>query len=91
MARGRNTPPGPLTGAIAAVLYDAFLESLMTQAQLGARVGIPQSMVSEYLRGMRVLDIELLARLCDALDISLGETVNAAQSMLPRSDRPDET
>lgn len=78
MARGRNTPPGPLTGAIAAVLYDAFLESLLTQAQLGAHVGIPQSMVSEYLRGKRVLDIELLDRLCRILGVEIVNVITVA-------------
>lgn len=78
MARGRNTEPGPLTAAIAAILYDAFLESLLTQTQLGVRVGIPQSMISEYLRGLRVLDIELLDRLCRALGLELGNVIAVA-------------
>lgn len=78
MARGRNTPPGPLTFAIAAILRDALLESLMTQTQLGDRIGMPQSMVSTYLNAGKVLDVELLDQMCRALGLELGNVIRVA-------------
>lgn len=82
VAAGRNTPPGPLTRAIAAILYNAFLELLITQKQFGQRVGLAQSSVSYYLSGVKVLDMEIFVRLCTALDLEPSEVLVAAVKMI---------
>jgi transcriptional regulator with XRE-family HTH domain len=85
VAAGSNTEPGPLTEAIAAILHNAFLEQLVSQRVFGARIGIPQSTLSEILNGSKVVDIELLAVLCDALDIDLVRVIAAAMKSVQDS------
>lgn len=85
MPAGSNARPGPLTFAIAAILRTAFLEQLTTQAKFGARLNIPQTTISDYLRGERVIDVETLARLCEALDLDMGEVVVFAQRSVAAS------
>lgn len=69
VARGRNVTPGPLTHVIAAILNDAFLELLITQRAFAERLGIPQSTLSAYLRGDKVLGLETFVVLCLAVDL----------------------
>jgi transcriptional regulator with XRE-family HTH domain len=71
-----------LTFAVAAILHSAFLELLITQAKFGARLGIPQTTVSDYLRGARVIDVETLARLCEALDLDMVRVIEFAVNSL---------
>ncbi|HEY2644564.1 MAG TPA: helix-turn-helix transcriptional regulator [Galbitalea sp.] len=78
MGAGRNTQPGALTRAIATILNDAFLELLQTQQQFGQTLRIPQSTLSNYLRGHTVIDIEVLAALCKALDLDLVNVIETA-------------
>lgn len=69
VARGRNVTPGPLSQVIATILNDAFLELLTSQESFGERVGIPQSTLSAYLRGEKVLNLETFVMLCMALGL----------------------
>ena len=48
-----------------------------TQAELGSRLGVVQSRVSEIERH-GVTDLRLLARVADALDLDLADLVRAA-------------
>lgn len=82
MPAGRNAQPGPLTFAVAAILHSAFLELLTTQAKFGATLGIPQTTVSDYLRGKRVVDLETLHRLCEALDLDMVRVIEFAINSL---------
>lgn len=68
MGAGANSRPGPLTEQISLIIYNAFLELLTTQKKLGTKLGIPQSRMSEYLRGVKALDIETFDILCEAVD-----------------------
>lgn len=63
VARGRNPEPGPLTAVIAAILRDAFLELLISQDVFAERIGMPQSTLSAYLLGQKVLDLQTFVRL----------------------------
>jgi transcriptional regulator with XRE-family HTH domain len=78
MARGPSSRPGPLTHAVAKILLSTFPETLLTQKQLGAKVGMSQSMVSVYLRGEGVLDLEQFKLLCEAMNIDPLETITSA-------------
>ena len=46
-------------------------ESSLKQADVAVRLGEPQSFVSKYEMGERRLDLELLERICSALEIDL--------------------
>lgn len=50
-------------------------EAGLTQVQLGKRLGEPQSLVSDYERGERRLDLIELKQVCDALGVPLDEFV----------------
>ncbi|NLP82563.1 helix-turn-helix transcriptional regulator [Microbacterium sp. CFH 90308] len=69
-----------LSQLVAKILDDAWLESGLTQGQLGAAAGISQSQVSKYLRGTRVPDIDKLDALCDALGLDVAAVVAGAQA-----------
>lgn len=51
------------------------LEANVTQAELGARLGVPQSIISKIERQERRLDVAELRRVCVALGVSLLEFV----------------
>ena len=50
-------------------------EAGMTQAELAARLGVPQSVISKYESGERRLDILELRQVCKALGIGLADFV----------------
>ena len=52
--------------AAAALLRDARRRAGLTQAELGRRAGVPQSMVSAYESGQRQPALPTLARLVEA-------------------------
>ncbi|HEY9266135.1 MAG TPA: helix-turn-helix transcriptional regulator [Microbacterium sp.] len=68
-----------LSRLIAEALDRAFLESGMTQEQVGEASGISQSQVSKYLRGVRVPDVDQLDALCDALGLDIAAVVATAK------------
>lgn len=50
----------------------------MSQATLGAHIGRAQNQVSRFMRGLRVLDVEELAGMCDALGLDFEKVMAAA-------------
>ncbi|MDF2554106.1 MAG: putative transcriptional regulator [Microbacterium sp.] len=64
-----------LSRLIADALDRAYLESGMTQGQVGQASGISQSQVSKYLRGVRVPDVDSLDALCTALSLNVDVVV----------------
>lgn len=91
MPAGRNAQPGPITFAVAAILHAAFLELLTTQTKFGAQLGIPQTTVSDYLRGVKVVDLETLVRLCDALYLDPVKVLEAAVNATATVPGPEQT
>lgn len=51
----------------------------MTQDQLSAKTGIPQSMISVYLSAGKVFDVELLDRVCRVLGLDLVNVITVAR------------
>ncbi|WP_148666430.1 helix-turn-helix domain-containing protein [Cryobacterium aureum] len=78
MSSGGVTEPGPLTVAVAAILKRAFHQTSVSQEMLGVAVGISQSQLSKYLRGIRVLDVDQLDDLCFALHLDITEVMREA-------------
>lgn len=79
--RGRAPKPGPLSLRLARILKDEVSEQVLTQAALGAMVGMSKSQVGKTLRGERTLDVEQLARLCAALGLGIVDVVSDAVKM----------
>ena len=48
-------------------------EAGLTQAELAARLGVPQSVVSKYESGERRLDVLELRQVCHALKVPFGD------------------
>ncbi|HYI61688.1 MAG TPA: helix-turn-helix transcriptional regulator [Acidimicrobiales bacterium] len=48
----------------------------LTQAQLAARLGLAQTVISQIEAAQRRLDILELAQLCDALDLDFLHTID---------------
>ncbi len=60
-------------GKLQGLLRQIRVDAEVTQAELGSRLGVPQSVVSKYESGERRLDILELRQVCDALGLSLGD------------------
>ena len=56
-------------------LRDARKRAGLTQAELGARLGLDQSYISKYERAERRLDVLELRSVCHALNLTLGSFV----------------
>ncbi|TFC92024.1 MULTISPECIES: helix-turn-helix transcriptional regulator [Cryobacterium] len=88
MPSGGTTQPGPLSVAVAEILRREFNRSdFVSQKALGAAVGISQSQMSKHLRGERVLDVDQLDALCDALNLQIVDVVRSAQAAARRRRR----
>ncbi|MFC5742473.1 helix-turn-helix domain-containing protein [Dyella tabacisoli] len=61
---------------LARLLRDIRTHAELTQTEVAAALGKPQSYVSKYESGERRLDLVELAELCSVLRISLSELVN---------------
>jgi DNA-binding XRE family transcriptional regulator len=66
--------------ALLDALREARSEVGLTQAELAARLGRPQSFVSKYESGERRLDLIELSEVCAALGISLENFVSRVRS-----------
>lgn len=76
-------PPGKLSRGVAEILRAAYSEQSLTQAALGARIGVTQSQMSKLLRGERTLSLDQLEVVCFELGLSPGEVVLAAEALEP--------
>jgi transcriptional regulator with XRE-family HTH domain len=56
------------------------------QAELGARIGKPQSFVSKIESGERRVDVLELRAICRALDLPFGDFVQTLDAALPSDD-----
>lgn len=75
---GANTPPGPLSAAVAALILDAFNRASLSQRQMAAIIGVSKSQMNRLLNGLVVLNIEQLDAICHELGLSAVEVVDAA-------------
>lgn len=50
-------------------------EAGLTQVELGQRLGEPQSLISDYERGERRLDLIELKQVCDAIEIDFVDFI----------------
>ena len=50
-------------------LTDAINNSGMTQTEIATKLGIRQSVVSDYLRGKKMPSLDTFANLCNVLDV----------------------
>lgn len=59
------------------LLVKARKDAQLTQQQVAAKLGLPQSYVSKYENGERKLDVIEFLALCDVLGISAAEAIEA--------------
>jgi transcriptional regulator with XRE-family HTH domain len=64
------------------VLRDARIDARLTQSELSARLGRPQSFVSKYESGERRLDLVELSEVCHAVGISLQDLVSRLEGKI---------
>ncbi|MCH8054802.1 MAG: helix-turn-helix transcriptional regulator [Deltaproteobacteria bacterium] len=62
------------------VLRQVRVDAGLTQSDLAKRLGQPQSFVSKYESGERLLDLVELRRICKAVGISLVDLVRKWES-----------
>ena len=71
--------------AVQALLREIRLDAGVTQQELAARLGIPQSFISKYEAGTRRLDICELRRVLAALEVSLEDFLRRLDARLSSS------
>ena len=54
-------------------LIDAINNSGMTQIEIATKLGIRQSVVSDYLRGKKMPALDTFANLCKILDVDSAD------------------
>ncbi len=64
------------------VLRETRVEAGLTQADLAGRLDQPQSFVSKYESGERLLDIVELRRVCEAVGVSLTDFIRRWEDSL---------
>ena len=75
------------TQRVATELRVEMVRRDITQVQLGARLGRPQSTISRWVKGRSALDVDDLMALCSALDVSVGDILTRAEAAM-RDDQP---
>jgi len=71
----------PQQRRLQSVLRDVRKEASLTQSELAALLGNPQSYVSKYESGERRLDLPEIESICHAVDIELAEFVRRYQQV----------
>lgn len=61
-------------------------EENMTQEQLAERIGVSNKTVSKWERGTCMPDYSTVERLCQVLDISIGELIDGKEKHIPAAD-----
>lgn len=58
------------------LLIAARVDARLTQAQVAAKLGRPQSFISKYESGERGLDVIAFIQVCNALGVEPGQTIS---------------
>lgn len=74
----RSTEPTYFTERIAARIRARAAEGKITGTELAERVGTSQGHMSHLLRGQKVMDVQQLESICQALDLDIVEVVDTA-------------
>jgi len=78
MAKGTNSAPGPLTAAIADIIYARMTELRTNKSRIAAASGIPRTTLAHMIDGTSVYDIEQLDKVCQALGIEIEDVQKKA-------------
>lgn len=79
MPTGTKTRPGVTERAIASILNAARERQGITQAELGAAVGISQSQASRALAGLNPMTMSEMLGMCGALGLVASEVLEQAE------------
>lgn len=61
------------TEKIRTALIEALQHSLFTQTELANKIGVTQSMISQYASGRKLPALDTLSKLCSVLDLDANE------------------
>ena len=82
MPKAPNTAPGPLTAAVAEILRMEQGRFRLNDSGLARLAGVERTAVAKILRGVKVPDIEILALICGALELTLSSVSAAAEAQV---------
>lgn len=63
-------------GAVRFRLNEILKERKLKQKDLAEKMGVAKQTVSRLTVGVRMIDLETLAKLCEALDVEVGELLD---------------
>lgn len=78
----------PSHAALRGLLVKARKEAQLTQQQVAAKLGVPQSYVSKYEKGERKLDVIEFLALCDVLGVSPAGAIEALRQAITTKSAP---
>lgn len=81
MAKGKNSAPGPLTKAIAEVVWARVSELRTNKSRLSEATGIPRTTLGGIVDGTTVYDIEQLDKVCMALGVQIEDVLEKAEAI----------
>lgn len=80
MPTGTKPPPTAITFAIASQIRGAMASStpVIPRADVVEATGISRAMVHRFLKPERIMDVEQLVAVCDAVGLDAGDVMAAA-------------
>ncbi|MBK0420392.1 helix-turn-helix transcriptional regulator [Leucobacter sp. CSA1] len=79
MPSGTSQLPGPISKAVATIIFDSIAShGGLSQAAVARDAGMSTSQLSRVLNGHKVFTLEELDRVCAALGLELSEVVDHA-------------
>lgn len=74
------------TGAVRFTLPEVMKARKIKQVELARRMGVHKQTVNRLVNGTRQLDLETLAKLCEALDVQPGDLLVYTPELLKGND-----
>jgi len=85
MAKGKNSAPGPLTKAIAEVIWLRISELRTNKSRVSEATGIARTTLGGIIDGTTVYDIEQLDRVCMALGVQIENVLADAEKIAEKN------
>lgn len=78
----------PSHAVLRGLLVKARKDAQLTQQQVAAKLGVPQSYVSKYEKGERKLDVIEFVALCDVLGVSAAGAIEVLRQAITTKSAP---
>ena len=85
MAKGKNSAPGPLTKAIAEVIWARMSYLRTNKSRVSETTGIARTTLGGIIDGTTVYDLEQLDKVCMALGVRIEDVLEDADKLAAKN------